>query len=91
VENSIKIYRTRDLLLEGSVEVNLSLARFALSPSNENSYLVYSDTVENGKLTIFNTIDCKVIKSIEPHKSPIMKVSVNEKGNMMATCSCKVF
>jgi hypothetical protein len=73
------------------MEVNVSLARFALSPSSENSYLVYSDTVDNGMLIIFNTIDCKTIKSIEAHKSPIMKVSINGEGSMIATSSCKVF
>ncbi len=73
-----------------SLDVNLSLTRFALSPSADNCYLVYSDNVENGKVLVYDAHHLAVKQVIEAHKSPVLKLSMNYAGTLLATCSCKV-
>lgn len=73
-----------------SIEVRFSLTRLALSPSSDNSYLVYSDNIEVGEITIYDVHSLTPKATIEAHKSPVLKLAINYYGTCVATCSCKV-
>ena len=74
-----------------ALDVKYSLARFALSPSSDNCYLVYTDNVETGQVIVYDAHNFSTRQTIEAHKTPVLKISVNFSGTFMATCSCKVF
>ena len=69
---------------------SINLGKIVLSPNYmENNYLCYSSVQDEGIVKIYETNYPKNIKNIKAHKSPIMKISINNKGDRLATCSCK--
>ena len=74
-----------------SIELESSLCRFALSPSAENPYLAYADSIELGRISIYDVNQLYGRPAINAHKSPILKVAISFKGNVIATASCQVF
>lgn len=73
-----------------SLDVNPTLIRIALSPSNENCYLAYSDSMENGQVMIYDAHNLCPRETIMAHRTPVLKMSINYVGTLLATCSCKV-
>ena len=73
-----------------AIEIHYSLSRFALSPSAENCYLVYSDAVDTGEVIIYDAYNVSQKQKIMAHKSPVLKLNINFQGTYFATCSCKV-
>ena len=73
-----------------SIEMSVSLPRFALSPSSDNCYLVYSDSVETGHIIVYDAHNLLPRQTIEAHKTAVLKICINYYGTMIATCSCKV-
>jgi WD40 repeat protein len=68
----------------------INLGKIVLSPNfNENSFLCYSSIEDEGIVKIYETIYPKNIKNIKAHKSPIMKIAINNNGDRLATCSVK--
>ncbi len=73
-----------------SIDVKFSLTRLALSPSSDNSYLVYSDNIETGQVVVYDVHSLAPKATIEAHKSPVLKLAINYYGTYIVTCSCKV-
>ena len=71
-----------------SLEVEQSLGRFVLSPS-DNCYLVYSNNIRDGVISLFDAFYLNPKDQIIAHESPILKITLNFKGDLMATSSCK--
>ena len=90
LREKIHIYNMVNVKYLHTIDVKYSLARLALSPSSDNSYLVYSDTLETGNVAVYDVHSLVPKTSIEAHKSPVVKLAINYYGTMMATCSCKV-
>ena len=90
VKNAIHIYDMKTLKFIHSLNTNNPLVRFALSPAIDNCFLVYSDSIESGKITVYDVQNLIIKQTIDAHKTVVFRLSVNSKGNLLATCSCKV-
>jgi len=74
-----------------TLTMNCSLGRFALSPGGEDSFLVYTTDIYQGKITLYNLNTYTQEMEVLAHDSPVIQFAFNEKGTMLATVSCKVF
>ena len=62
--------------------------QICLSPnSEENNFLVYSISQSNGLLKIYDVLYLTYVNFIQAHTSPLYKMCINSKGNLIATCS----
>jgi len=74
-----------------SLEINSQLTpRYVLSPSPTNCFLAYSDSISDGSVNIFDAFNLTSKTKFMAHKSPVLKLSFNNAGNLLATASCKV-
>ena len=89
LRNKMHIYNMMNMKFLISKTFNLSLTRLALSPSYECPYMVYSNNVDTGNVVVYDVQSLMVKNSIEAHKSPILKLTINYYGTHIATCSCK--
>ena len=88
--NYLYIYSLEEMkILHTIYSGSINLGKIVLSPNIENNYLCYSSVQDEGIVKIYETIYPKNIKNIKAHKSPIMKITINNKGDKLATCSCK--
>ena len=90
--NFLHIYSTGDLKVLYTFEVsNISLGKCVLSGNSEkNVWLCFSTSKDEGVVKVYDTLYPSAIKqSIKAHKSPILKMCLNNEGDKLATCSCK--
>lgn len=74
--------------LVAKIEADEHLGRIVLSPnSTYNPYLLYSNSPNDGTLTVFDTHQKTQINQIKCHKTVILKIAINFSGNLAATCS----
>jgi len=90
VKDRIHIYNTVDMKLVRSISLNYMQSKIALSPSNDNCYLAYTDSLVNGTVSVFDTKTFVHYKAIEAHKSSVVKMAISHYGTLLATCSEKV-
>ena len=57
------------------------------SNSEDNNYLVYSNSLCHGLLKIYDVLYLTYVNFIQAHKNPIFKMCINSKGNLIASCS----
>ena len=68
-----------------------SEGRFALSSGSELSYLAFSTDIVMGRVTLYNLLTYTQEKEIAAHNSPVVFMTFNERGNLLATLSCNVY
>lgn len=87
-KDKIFIYLLDGMRLLDKLEVDDHLGRIVLSPEGEtNPYLVYSQSLKEGALAVYNTRMQKHVNFIQCHKTPVLKLAINATGNMVATTS----
>ena len=70
------------------LDVDNHLGRIVLSPYGELSpYLLYSQSLKEGSLIVYDTSIAKHVNLINCHRTPILKLTISSMGNMVATCS----
>lgn len=91
--NYMHIYTTGDMKIIHSIDIgNVSLGKLALSPSSDkNNFVCFSSNHDEGIVKVYDLLYLAYKVSIKAHKSPVLKLSLNNKGDLLATCSCKVF
>jgi len=89
LKDKIHIYNMANIKFLHSVDVKFSLARLALSPCSDSPYLIYSDNIETGLVTIYDVHALAVKNTFEAHKAPVLKMNINYYGTHAATCSTK--
>jgi len=89
LKDKIHIYNMTNMKFLVSVNVSFTLGRLALSPSSDCPYLVYSDSIENGNLVIYDVHALIQKKEVLAHKSPIIRLAINYYGSYIVTASCK--
>lgn len=90
--NYLHIYSTSDRKIIHNYEINnICLGKLILSNNtNENVWICFSSSVDEGEVKLYDALNPSTIKiQIKAHKSPILKMSLSEKGDRLATCSCK--
>ena len=70
---------------------NITLGKIVLSSNIEkNCWICFSTSIDKGDIKIYDALYPSTIKMhLKAHKSPILKLSLNKKGDRLATCSCK--
>lgn len=87
-KDKIFIYKLNGLEIVDRLEVENHLGRIVLSPCAElNPYVAYSQSLKDGQLTVYDYRQQRKLKSIDCHKTPILKLAFSPFGNMIATCS----
>lgn len=87
-KDRIFLYSLQGMKLLSKIEVDNHLGRIVLSPnSTYNPYLLYSSSVNEGLLTVYDTHAKERINIIKCHRTPILKITINYSGNLVATCS----
>lgn len=87
-KDRVFLYSLQGMKLIAKIEADNHLGRIVLSPNGiYNPYLLYSQTVNEGVLSIFDTHAKEKVNAIKCHKTPILKISINYSGNLVATCS----
>ena len=90
--NFLHIYSTGDMRVLHTFEISdVCLGKLILSPNSErNVWLCFSTSKDEGVVQVYDTLNPTSIKvRIKAHKSPILKLSLSDKGDRLATCSCK--
>jgi len=74
--------------LLAKLDVDNHLGRIVLSPNSVyNPYLLYSHSLKDGTLNVYDTHSLTQYSLIKCHKTPILKISINFTGTLAATCS----
>ena len=73
-----------------SIEVDGSFVRLALTPGQTNCYLAYTADILKGDITVYDLITCTKQISINAHTKPLIQMTFNQKGNLLATASANV-
>jgi autophagy-related protein 18 len=89
--NFLFIYSTDEMKMVKTIDIGqVSLGKLVLSPNSEkNNFVCYSSSSDEGMVKIYDLIYLSSKSSIKAHKSPILRMAINYKGDMLATCSCK--
>jgi autophagy-related protein 18 len=89
--NFIHIYATGNMKILHTIDVGIvNLGKLVLSPSSDkNNYVCYSSSIDEGIVKVYDLLYLSLKTTIKAHKSPILKISINYKGDLLATCSCK--
>ena len=90
--NFLHIYSTGDMKALHTLNISdISLGKLVLSGNSErNVWLCFSTSKDEGVVNVYDTLYSKQIKTqIKAHKSPILKMCLNNEGDRLATCSCK--
>lgn len=90
--NHIHIYSTRDMKNLHTFDVpDISLGKLVLSGNSEkNIWLCFSSSRDEGVVKVYDTLyPTALIREIKAHKSPILKMCLNNEADRLATCSCK--
>jgi autophagy-related protein 18 len=84
----IFLYDLRGMKLIKKIDCDNHLGRIVLSSNSlSNPYLLYSSSLREGILTVFNTHGLQEQCKIFCHNTPILKIAINYNGNMVATSS----
>ena len=96
-DNTIHIYNLLNMQLLHSIKLEEDIitteksfyqGQICLSPnSDENNYLVYSNSQRQGLLKIYDALYLTHVNFIQAHKNPLFKICINSKGNLLASCS----
>ena len=96
-DNTIYIYNLLNMQLLHSIKLEEDIitteksfyqGQICLSPnSDENNYLVYSNSQRQGLLKIYDALYLTYVNFIQAHKNPLFKMCINSKGNLLASCS----
>ena len=90
--NYIHIFSTGEINKLHSYEVsNICLGKLILSNNvDKNVWVCFSSSTDQGEVKIYDALYPSTKKiQIKAHKSPILKLSLSNKGDKLATCSCK--
>ena len=90
--NYIHIFSTGQIQKLHTYEVtNICLGKLVLSNNiDKNVWLCFSASTDEGEVKIYDSLYPSTKKiQIKAHKSPILKISLSNKGDRLATCSCK--
>ena len=90
--NFIHIFSVGEINKLHSYEVsNVTLGKIILSNNTDkNVWLCFSSSTDQGEVKIYDALYPSTKKiQIKAHKSPILKISLSNKGDRLATCSCK--
>ena len=90
--NFLHIYSTGDMKNLHTLEIfDISLGKLVLSGNSEkNVWLCFSSSKDDGIVNVYDALYPASIKTqIKAHKSPILKMCLNNEGDRLATCSCK--
>ena len=90
--NFIHIFSTGEINKLHSYEVsNICLGKLILSNNiDKNVWVCFSSSLDQGEVKIYDALYPSTKKiQIKAHKSPILKLSLSNKGDRLATCSCK--
>ena len=87
-KDRIFIYNLDGMRIQDKLDVNDHLGRIVLSPNaTYNPYLVYSQSLKEGSLEVYDTSTQRKINTIKCHRTPILKIGMGPFGNLVATCS----
>lgn len=90
--NNIHIFSTGEINKLHTYEVsNICLGKLILSNNiDKNVWVCFSSSTDQGEVKIYDSLYPSTKKiQIKAHKSPILKLSLSNKGDRLATCSCK--
>jgi WD40 repeat protein len=89
--NFLHIYTTGDMKIMNTIDVGtVTLGKLVLSAnSDKNNYACFSSSQDEGMVRVYDLLYFSFKLSIKAHKSPILKMTLNYKGDKLATCSCK--
>jgi WD40 repeat protein len=89
--NFLHIYTTGDMKIMNTIDVGtVTLGKLVLSANSEkNNFVCFSSSSDEGMVKVYDLLYLSFKTSIKAHKSPILKMALNFKGDMLATCSCK--
>jgi WD40 repeat protein len=89
--NFMHIYTTGDMKILHTIDVGaVTLGKLVLSAnSDKNNFVCFSSSNDEGMVKVYDLLYLSFKTSIKAHKSPILKMALNYKGDMLATCSCK--
>lgn len=73
-----------------TINGNFGLARLALSSGSKASHLALSTSVVSGVVNIYNLTTCVQDAEVVAHHSPVVMMTYNKRGSMLATLSCNV-
>lgn len=64
-----------------------TLGIFGLSSDVNRCYLAYPGSCSKGEVNIFDTINLRAVVTINAHNNPVVNMTFNSQGNLLATAS----
>jgi WD40 repeat protein len=89
--NFLHIYTTGDMKILHSIDMGkVGLGKLVLSPNAEkNNFACFSSSEDDGVVKVYDLLYLIFKNSIRAHKSQILKIAINNKGELLCTCSLK--
>lgn len=89
--NYMHIYNTDEMKVIHSIVIgNIGVGKLVLSPnSDKNNYVIYSCNEDEGIAKIYDMLYLSFKNSIKAHKTAILRMALNIRGDMLTTCSNK--
>lgn len=82
------MYSLDGMRIVDKIDADNHLCRIVLSPNaTYNPYLVYSQSMKEGSLEVYDTSRQVKVNTIKCHRTPILKIGMGPFGNLVATCS----
>jgi autophagy-related protein 18 len=90
-KNLLHIYSTQEMKSLHTLNIgNVQIGKIILSPCcDKNNFICYSISCDEGVVKIYDLNYLTYKTSITAHKSPISKMAINTRGDLLATCSNK--
>jgi len=87
------IYTTAEMKILHTIDVGyVSLGKLVLSSNSDKlNFVCFSSASDEGLVKVYDLLYLSFKTNIKAHKCPILKMAINMAGDMLATCSCKVF
>lgn len=87
-KDKIFLFNLDGVKLMHTIDIENHVGRIILSPDSlKYSYLIYSDSLWDGQITLFDTFKLEVENEFIADPNPILSMNVNFSGNLLATIS----
>ena len=90
VQDKIDVYDFITMHMLFTIDRGDKDSKFALSLGAENSYFAHAASNLSGEIMLYDLMKSKVYTTISAHRAPIMQMTFNQSGTLLATTSTNV-
>jgi hypothetical protein len=89
--DEVLIFKLRGIALTHKIKMTNHLGRVVMGANSSNfcPFLIYSDSLSEGLVTVHDLDYMARVRIISAHEEPILRLNINFQGNLMVTISTR--